>query len=223
MPAGKIIEIEGTDGSGKETQANLLAKKLNNLGIDTLVVSFPDYDSPSSIPLNNFLHGKLGDRDNLTPIEISMLYAFDRSYTFRVKQLKEKLNDGTWLIFDRYVGSNLIYNTTDLHGTDLSKTINQIEKLEYRILELPKPDHVFYLYVPRVSSKVMIENRGLEKDINEANDKYMAKVSRHGLDIAKYMHWNIIDCRRLFGSFEIKPKYQISDELFNYLKQIYKL
>ena len=219
MPIGKIIEIEGTDGSGKETQSHLLAKNLSNLGIDAEVVSFPDYDSPSSKMIKDFLHGEFGDRKSLTPIEISMLYAFDRSYVFRTKNLQEKLNNGKWIIFDRYVWSNVIYNTTGLDLDNFYKEFSKIVTLEYGILELPDADLIFYLHVPQPLSKKMIEDRGLDKDMNEKDDKYMTKVATHGLLVAEMFKLTIIYCVSSENSRIMRTPEQISSEIFDHVKE----
>lgn len=221
MPIGKIIEIEGTDGSGKETQANLLAERLNSVGIDAIVVSFPHYTSTSSLPVREFLNGYLGDRNDLSPMEISLLYAFDRSVTFRNLKLNELLENGTWIILDRYVGSNMIHNTIDLDNKDLLENITKIKTLEYYILGLPKPDRVFYLYVPRDISRVLIEERGLKKDINESDEEYMTKVSNNGKLIANILHWTVIDCHNEDDQYSLKPKQVISDIIFNDIEYPY--
>ena len=222
MPIGKIIEIEGTDGSGKETQSYLLAENLKRLGIDAEVVSFPDYNSVSSDPVKLFLDGRFGTRDELTFMEISMLYSFDRSYTVRKLNLKEKIKKGTWIILDRYVGSNIIYQTVDLNENDFISAYTKIEKLEYGMLDLPHPDQVIYLNLPREISKKLIDERNNPKDINEIDDDFLLKVSTHGLWCARIMGWDIIDCYnetyRLddIGNiqYNIKPKDEIATIIF---------
>ena len=108
---GRIIAIEGCDGVGKETQAKLLSKTLTKRGIINRIIHFPTYGTESAIPVEIFLQGKLKD---LSPVEISMLFALNRSVELRKLNIEEKVEAGEFFIFDRYVSSNIITNAANL-------------------------------------------------------------------------------------------------------------
>lgn len=194
---GKLIVIEGADGSGKETQSKLLEAALHDMGIDALRISFPNYGSKYAIPVEQYLEGNLGDMDDISPLEVAMLFAFDRSGTWRSMKLQEKLDNGTWIICDRFTESNMIYQSSKLDVDDPDEWLrisNEIESLERDILGLPEPDKVIYLTVPRNISEKLINERGKKKDIHELNDPYLRRVSSCGLWFAKNKSWDIINC-----------------------------
>ena len=106
---GRLIVIEGSDGCGKETQSKLLETALKEKGIDTIRISFPFYSSESSGPVKMYLDGRLGDKEKLSPKQIASLYAVDRLCIVKQLHIEEELNAGKWVICDRYVESNIIY------------------------------------------------------------------------------------------------------------------
>ena len=104
---GKFIVIEGTDGSGKKTQAKILCEKLNEAGINCIVQSFPNYDSPACTPVKMYLNGEFGDIGCLDAYQANALYAVDRLCTMMV--LKDHIKNGGSIVFDRYVESTMLH------------------------------------------------------------------------------------------------------------------
>ena len=195
MKKGKLIVIEGTDGSGKETQSKRLEQELLNRGIKAIRLSFPSYGEKSAGPVEMYLSGELGDRDSISPFEISMYYAIDRSCTMRWLNIEEELLNGVWVICDRYAESNIVYQTSQLKSTtDKLLLADKIMDLEYNKLKIPVPDYVIFLKLRREISKSLIDKRGERKDIHETDENLMNKVYESGLFWAERLKWNIIDC-----------------------------
>lgn len=191
---GKLIVIEGADGCGKETQSKLLEEHLTNkMGVKVMRYSFPQYNTKSAGPVELYLNGDLGSMNDMSYMQISSLYAVDRLCTVKSQNWDKLLEDGIWIICDRYVESNIIYQASkDMDHLD---TITKdIKSLEYDILNLPKPDIVFYLDLEAHISENLIKNRGEKSDIHEQDLEYMKKVHECGIKIAEKENWHIIDC-----------------------------
>lgn len=192
---GKIITIEGGDGSGKETQSKILCQKLNDHGIPAITVSFPMYSLSSSAPARSFLNGDLNDLEDMSPEDIALLFAFDRSTAWKKLHLTDKLNDGTNVICDRFTESNIIYQAARAKNlTDRINTMHNIRVLENTILKIPRSDVVVYLRTDWEVSKKLIDERGEKKDINETQEDYMELVSNFGSEIALRNNWSVINC-----------------------------
>ena len=220
-----IIEIEGTDGSGKETQSKLLNTYFSNKGKKTLLLSFPQYDNVSSEYVKSYLRG---DYTNLTPIQISLLYAYDR-YISYINEWKKEFDEAEVIIFDRYVDSNIIYNTT--YEENASTTINlanlynfttQIHAIEYEKMGLPIPTVKLFLNVPYEVSKKLRENRKLKNgesvDINEQNEKLMKKVS-YMANLVPAIGYEVIDC---IENGEMRNILSIHESIINVLEKTSK-
>lgn len=227
---GKIICIEGNDRVGKHTQALMLEKYIQNIGYDVQTVSFPNYGTIQAKPAEMYLAGSF---PMLGPMEASMLYAFDRSVTFKEKNIYSFLKDGGVLILDRYTTSNIVYQLArsfkddeivDVRVDKAFTLIYKIEQLEYNILGLPRPDAVVYLKLDREGQKYLIENdhqdKGLKNDYHESNEKLLERVSEVGIQLARLCEWNIVNCfdesnHSIFSKEEILEKivHGLSDKL----------
>lgn len=191
---GRIIVLEGADGCGKETQAAFLSQTLTDLGIKNEVISFPSYEDASAIPVNSFLKGELGPAENYSPMEISMLYLFNQSEAIRRLHIEEKIENGTYIIFDRYVYSNLICNGTRINKKKERKDFaGRLLALAFGILSMPEPDIVFYLDASEETIIKNINERN-EKDINEKDEILMRKTIKVGRQIAKWCSMFSIKC-----------------------------
>lgn len=196
---GKIIVIEGVDGSGKETQTNLLLEKLQKRGFNVKKQSFPNYESLSSGPVKMYLNGDLGtDVNYIDPYATSLLFTADRICT--MQQYKKFLQSGGILILDRYMESNFIHQGSKLE-TEQEKTNfeNILKTIEYKFAKIPKPDCIFFLDVPPAFSvglrkKRTVNKNGEKTDIHEQNLHYLKNSYLHGLSVAKRNNWNIIHC-----------------------------
>ena len=197
---GFIISIEGTDGAGKHTQQQLLAKSLKEQGYDVFEQSFPNYESDSSAPVKMYLGGEFGASANcLDAYQASTLYAVDRMCTYK-KSLESHYNEGKIILFDRYVQSNFIHQCSKIDDMeDKLKFIAWEENLEYDTLGLPKPDLIFFIEMPVEKSLELARARaeyktGESKDIHEEDTTYMTKSYNNGLSLAKQLGWNIVHC-----------------------------
>ena len=149
---GKLIVLEGIDGSGKETQSNLLEKKLKEKGREVMHISFPDYESPSSALVKMYLKGDFGKNpEDVNPYAASLFYAVDRFASYRMKW-KYFYEKGGIVIADRYTTSNMVHQMTKYEDEVKRKDfLSWLEKTEYGELELPRPDLVILLDIPLVA------------------------------------------------------------------------
>ena len=195
---GKLIVIEGLDGSGKATQAQKLYEVLREKDVKVMKVSFPDYDSDSSALVKMYLNGEFGtDPDSVNPYAASSFYAVDRfaSYTKNWKQFY--LNGGI-VIADRYTTSNAIHQCAKLPEEQWEGFIQWLFDYEYRLIGIPEPYRTVYLRVdPDVSQELMTkryDGNEAKKDIHEANLDYLRR-SRQAADYcAKALGWKVVEC-----------------------------
>lgn len=170
---GKIIEFEGLDASFKETNANALADYLRKKGYPVSVISFPRYTKESSYFVQKMLDGYYG---KVKPEVIHKMYALDRFDYIKMNNVESRLESGEWFIFDRYVGSSMLYQTAEIK--DNKKRIemqDEIANYEYEVLGIPKPDLVIAMY----STLDLIVQKISEKDKTDAferNIKFMREV-----------------------------------------------
>ena len=149
MKHGKIIVLEGLDGSGKHTQSNILFEKLKFLNKNVRMISMPNYQSESSGPVKMYLNRKISDDPKkINPYASSSFFAVDRfiNYFCDWKNFYE-LNDSI-LICDRYSTSNMIYQLAKVEKQNWNSFLNWISTYEYEYMEIPRPDVVIYLKVP---------------------------------------------------------------------------
>ena len=196
---GIIISIEGTDGSGKHTQQQLLSEDLKTLGYVVFDQSFPNYDSPSSEPVKMYLGGQFGNANELDAYQASSLYAIDRMCTYK-KTLKEHYENGEIIIFDRYVQSNFIHQCCKINDeSERTKFLAWADDFEFNTLKLPRPDLIFFIDMPVEKSLELAHARdsyknGESKDIHEENTENRVNSYKTGCAIAKKYGWNIIRC-----------------------------
>lgn len=201
MNRGKLIVIEGSDGSGKATQSQMLYERLKQEGENVRLISFPNYESPSSSLIKMYLNGEFGENPEESNIyAVSMFYACDRYASF-VKDWKEFYDNGGVIIADRYTTSNMIHQAAKLSNTFLQmKYVSWLTDLEYNKFKLPKPDMVFFLDVPTGISEKLMESRKNkftnkeEKDIHEKNKSYMEKSYETAKFVSSNYGWMTIKC-----------------------------
>lgn len=193
-----IIDIEGTDGSGKKTQTLKLKEYLESKGKKVKLVSFPNYESNSSAAVKMYLNGEIGftGKDCLDGYQTSTLYAVDRLITMS----KIKLEDYDYILFDRYVPSNMIHQSTKVEN-DLyvDSFLEWLEEFEYGKLKLPKPDKILFLDMPvEYSSKLSKERgefkSGTAKDILEQDKNHIKKAYVRAKYVAEKFNWLTIPC-----------------------------
>ncbi len=195
---GKIIVIDGLDGSGKSTQAPLLLEYLKSKGLKVKLISFPDYNEPSSALVKMYLNGEFSDNaQEVNAYAASSFYAVDRYASFK-KFWEQYYNDGYIIVATRYVTSNAIHQMSKLDSKDWDYYINWLEDYEYEKLGLPKPDKVIFLSMSREVSQKLLSGRyegdESKKDIHEKNIKYFDECIKTSKYAAQKMNWDVVSC-----------------------------
>lgn len=195
---GTLIVLEGIDGSGKETQASLLEKKLKEKGREVMHISFPDYKSPSSALVKMYLKGDFGKNpEDVNPYAASLFYAVDRFASYRMKW-KDFYQKGGIIIADRYTTSNMVHQMTKYEDKKERKDfLSWLEKTEYEELELPVPDLVILLDIPLAVSENLVKERarqGGSMDIHEQHLDYLRKCHDAYQELVSLYGWKRIPC-----------------------------
>lgn len=196
--SGRLIVIEGLDGSGKATQTELLFKKLSASGEQTVAVTFPDYESPSSSLVRMYLSGELGESaQDVNAYAAASFYAVDRFASFKKNWGKDYLS-GKTILADRYTTSNAIYQLAKLPKTEWDSFLDWMYDYEYNLLRLPKPHIVIYLDMsPDVSQKLLLKRYcgdSGKKDLHEKNLDFLKSCRQSALYSADKLGWHIIRC-----------------------------
>jgi dTMP kinase len=169
---GSLIVLEGTDGSGKSTQFELLKQRLNDLGHRVGYISFPQYSEESSVFVRKYLDGEFGSSDEVGPYTASMFYALDRY--FAVDKIRKWLSEGKVVLVDRYTGSNMAHQGALFSNTEQRRGFFLwLDQIEFEMLKIPRPDISIVLRVPVNIASENISKRGEEKDILESSDNHL--------------------------------------------------
>jgi dTMP kinase len=207
---GRLIVLDGLDGSGKATQLKRLVERLQKEGHSTATFDFPQYDRPFGAMVGRYLRGEFGELNSL-PTEVpTILYALDR---YAVKDdIQKELEAGKVVVLNRYTPSNLGFQSAKLPaGKERDRFISWISELESR---LPQPDLVIFLDVPRTFTRFLMGNKSLrdylqgeKEDIHEKNDPYQQEVEKVYRKLASTRKsWRKINCikdEQLLGIEEI--------------------
>lgn len=190
---GKLVVIEGSDGSGKATQTKKLYERLRDLEVNVRRVSFPNYESESSALIRMYLRGDFGgDAMAVNPYATATFYAVDRFAGF--KNWKNFYEKGGLVLSDRYVGSNMAYQAAKLKKkAERAKFLTWLEDLEYERFKLPRPAMTIFLDMPPAISAILRKQRGRE-DIHESDADYMEKVYSTYKEIAQKFDWKVVSC-----------------------------
>lgn len=214
-----IIVIEGTDGSGKQTQTQKLFEFFERENYKVKKQSFPNYESESSLFVKKYLNGDFGDLNALTPKQSSSFFALDRLCT--MLEYKDFLNGKGIMLLDRYVSSNILHQASKIADEkERNEFVNWLEKYEYEDLKLPMPDVTIFLDLRPDLSLKLRENRelkaGTKKDIHESNQEYLINCYNIGLSVAKAKNWTIITC---YEGDRIKTIEEIQKEIQENVKK----
>lgn len=195
---GKLLVVEGLDGSGKATQTELLCRALQKSGRDVLHVAFPDYNQPSSSLVKMYLSGEFGsDPEAVNAYAASSFYAVDRFASY-VRFWKNAYEEGAVVVADRYTTSNMIYQLEKIPVEEREEFLRWLEDFEYQKLGIPRPDFVLYLDMPPAISQRLLSARysGQEerKDIHEKNWKYLENCRSSAKYAAEKLGWEVINC-----------------------------
>ncbi len=198
---GKLIAIEGTDCSGKETQTNLLIKKLREEGYQVQNFSFPNYNSPTGKIIGGPYLGKeyIGKSYfeegavNVDPKVASLYYAADRRYN--IDKILFLLENGYNVILDRYIYSNMAHQGGKIkEKKEREEMYNFLEKLEFDLMKLPKPDITLFLHMPLEAAKKLKKNREELPDGHEKDENHLKMAENSYLELAKRYNFEIIEC-----------------------------
>lgn len=184
-----LIALEGIDGSGKGTQARRLDERLDEAGIKAALLSFPRYEATLfGQSIGDYLNGRFGALDEVSPYLVSLLYAGDRFESRRI--LSEALAHNEIVILDRYVPSNLAHQGAKVPEAQRAELLDWIRRVEYGIFELPRPDLVLLLDVPvaegqkRIAAKAQRSYTERAADLHEADAGYLQRVREVYLQLA---------------------------------------
>ncbi len=194
---GKIIVIEGLDGSGKATQSKLLAEKLSK-EYSIRKLTFPDYESDGSALVRMYLSGEFGDDPScVNAYAAASFYAVDRVASY-LKDWKKSYDEGTLFVLDRYSTSNMIYMTSKLPKENWDEFLTWLSEYEFERLRLPRPDGVIYLDMPPEVSQSLMSSRynqdESKKDLHEKNVEFLKSCRESALYAAEKMNWRVIPC-----------------------------
>lgn len=220
---GKLIVIEGGDGSGKATQTKLLFDRLTNEGYKVKTVTFPNYDSPSSATIKMYLKGDFGSSPNdVNPYVSSTFYAVDRFASYRMEWQEFLHNDGI-IIADRYTTSNMIHQGVKINdAADRIKFFHWLEDLEFNKFELPRPDAVFLLNLNLGITLDLMQQRknktgGETGDIHEKNIGYLKKCHDIYDELIRIFAWKNIACD---NGNKLREIGDIHDEIYQKVKEV---
>lgn len=196
--SGKLIVFEGTDGSGKATQARLLCRYLEEAGIAYQEIDFPRYGKPSAAMVQEYLDGRLGKRPgDVNAYAASMFYAMDRYASYK-QDWGGFYEAGGLIVADRYTTSNAVHQASKLPPEERRPYLDWLFDLEYRLLGLPAPDLVIYLDMPTEITGRMLRRReeatGTRADIHEQDEDYLKSCRANAREVAQACGWSVIGC-----------------------------
>lgn len=196
MAKGKLIVLEGIDGSGKSSQYRRICARMENDGIDYNHIVFPRYDQDSSMLIRMYLRGDFGEKpSDVNAYTASTFYAADRYASFKT-DWSEYYNNGGIILSDRYTTSNAVHQGSKLSDEELPAFFEWLYDLEYVKMGLPKPDLVIYLDVDIETSLARMKHRqdstNTKADIHEKDVDYLARCLHTAEKAADYYGWKRI-------------------------------
>lgn len=198
---GTFIVLEGTDGSGKGTQFEILMARLKTQGVDVATFDFPQYEKQSSYFVREYLNGKYGSSEAVGPYRASMFYALDR---FDVGgQIHQWLSEGRVVLSNRYVSSNMGHQGAKMSRSARKKFFGWLDELEYGILEIPRPHLTIVLHVPAKIAQALVDKKGARKyiggakrDLHEADLRHLRRAEETYLDMVRVYpkEFKLVEC-----------------------------
>ncbi len=198
--SGKFFVIDGTDGSGKKTQLELLHQRFRHNHIPVMIVDFPQYDKVSSTLVKAYLNGEFGHADQVKPEIASIFFAIDR-WTV-ADEIRSALAKGKVVLANRYVSSNKGHQAGKIKNKQkLNQFLTWVDNLEYEIFGIPRPDQIFLLYLPYKFGQKFVDQKGYrdyiggkKRDIHEKDSQHLQDAEKAYLYVAHREKWEIIDC-----------------------------
>ncbi|MBU1202925.1 thymidylate kinase [Patescibacteria group bacterium] len=223
MSKGKLIVIEGGDGSGKTTQFNLLKEKLIKDGQLIEIVDFPRYGQPAAVMVEKYLNGDFGAAKDVGAYRASIFYAMDRyDASF---DMKRWLEDGKIVLANRYATSNMVHQAGKIKDQkERDIFLDWLDELEFNIFAIPRPDVVFFMNVSaEISQNLALSKDGRHDNLKSKNDihendlNHLRDALEAGQYVAKKYNWEIIDCDD--GTGHMRTIDSIHDEVCQKLKK----
>ena len=213
---GKLIVLEGTDGSGKATQARLLAQHLAREGRAFREIDFPRYGNPFAEPAKLYLDGALGAHaGDVNAYAASVLYAVDRFASYK-EDWGGAYEAGELILANRYTTSNAVHQASKLPAGEREAYLRWLFDLEYHRMGLPAPDLVIYLDLPTELSEAMLRKRqqatGTHADIHEQDEDYLRACRDNARSIARQLGWTVVRCDR---DGAVRPPEDIHREIWD--------
>ena len=227
MPkTGKFIVIDGTDGSGKTTQLQLLARRLRQEKKSLKIIDFPQYGQKSAGLVENYLNGDYGAAQEVGPYRAAIFYAADRyDASFKIKKW---LRQGKIVLANRYVAANMAHQGGKINNAQKRQTyFKWLDNLEYGIFSIPRPDINLILKVPAAIAQKLATNKDSQKrkkiyqkkkDIHEHDLRHLQKAEKVYGEIAKkFPNFRLIVCAH---NGQIMPKEKIRELVWREVKKI---
>ena len=195
---GKLIVIEGTDGSGKSTQFRMMSQRLEKENVSFRHIVFPRYSEESSARIRMYLGGQFGSKpSDVNAYAASSFYAVDRYASYKM-DWGQWYEDGGLVLSDRYTTSNAVHQASKEPEDKQAAFLQWLYDFEYDKLKLPRPDLTIYLDVPTDFTEKMLRSReastNTTADIHEQDMSYLATCRETGRKAAQYYGWTVIQC-----------------------------
>ena len=221
---GKLFAIDGTDGSGKQTQFTKLCERLTAEGIDYKTISFPNYDSETSSLVKMYLSGEFGQNANDVSAYIaSTFYAADRYATFKKEGFFDYYNNGGIILADRYTTANMVHQAGKiLDPVERKKFLDWLWDFEFNLYGLPIPTKVFFLNMPTDYALKLIKDREnkfthqAQKDIHERDENHLLNSYNAACSLVNTYDWHEVKCVK---DDEIRTIDDIHEEIYNEIKK----
>ncbi len=212
---GKLIVIEGLDGSGKSTQEELLKKRLSDAGVKVNFIKLPNYDDPACELVKEYLAGRFGKKPgDVNAYAASAFFAVDRFVSYNC-YWKDAYKKGEVFLADRYTTSNAYHQLTKTDKSEWDSYLSWLEDFEYNKMGIPKPDTVIYLDMPiEVSQKLMTGRYNgdeSKKDIHEKDVEYLNNCREAAEYACQKLGWKRVECSRDGDPLPIE---EISDSIY---------
>lgn len=222
MSHGKLIVIDGGDGSGKKTQTRLLVDRLKHENHEVETLDFPQYvNNHFGRLLRECLDGEHGDFLSLPPKIASALYAADR---FESKnKIEAWLHDGKTIILDRYVSSNMLHQGGKIaDGDERKEFLMWLDAIEHEVFAMPRPDLIVYCAVdPQKRMELLATEAAMTSVTTDAAENDLAHQEQTDVAgeqiVADLNHWQRIDC---MNGTDIRSKEDIHEDIYQAVKAI---
>ncbi len=220
---GKLFVIDGTDGSGKQTQFQKLVERLKSEGVNLKVVSFPNYESESSSLVKMYLRGEFGENaKDVSPYIASTFYAADRYATFKTGY-EEFYNNGGIILADRYTTANMVHQAGKIKDEkERQKFLDWLWDFEFNLYGLPVPTKAFFLNMPTEYAIKLMENREnkftheAKKDIHERDAQHLIDAYNAACSLAQKYDWYEVKCVK---DDKIRSIEDIHEEIYKEIKK----